>query len=47
MGFYDVVQPYIFQLYVEPLRKFQAAAEGVGERQPPEHLRDEPKQKAH
>ena len=40
MGFYDVVQPYIFQLYVEPLRKFQAAAEGVGERQPPEHLRD-------
>ncbi|MDX8347454.1 molybdopterin oxidoreductase family protein [Cognatiyoonia sp. IB215446] len=40
MGFYDVVQPYIFQLYVEPLRKFQAAAEGVGERQPPEHLRE-------
>ena len=40
MGFYDVAQPYIFQLYVEPLRKFQAAAEGVGERQPPEHLRD-------
>ena len=38
-GFYDVVQPYIFQLYVEPLRKFQAAAEGIGERQPPEHLR--------
>ena len=39
MGFYDVVQPYIFQLYVEPLRKFQLAAEGVGSRQPPEHLR--------
>ena len=39
MGFYDVVQPYIFQLYVEPLRKFQAAAEGIGERQPPDHLR--------
>ncbi len=40
MGFYDVVQPYIFQLYVEPLRKFQLAAEGVGDRQPPEHLRE-------
>ena len=39
MGFYDVVQPYIFQLYVEPMRKFQAAAEGIGTRQPPEHLR--------
>ncbi|SFS01367.1 molybdopterin oxidoreductase family protein [Yoonia litorea] len=40
MGFYDAVQPYIFQLYVEPLRKFQLAAEGVGQRQPPEHLRE-------
>ncbi|MFQ1701717.1 molybdopterin oxidoreductase family protein [Loktanella agnita] len=39
MGFYDVEQPYIFQLYVEPLRKFQAAAEGFGSRQPPDHLR--------
>ena len=39
MGFYDAVQPYIFQLYVEPLRKFQLAADGVGERQPPDHLR--------
>jgi sulfite dehydrogenase (quinone) subunit SoeA len=44
MGFYDVVQPYIFQLYVEPLRKFQAAAEGIGLRQPPEHLRARIKQ---
>ncbi|MEO0929970.1 MAG: molybdopterin oxidoreductase family protein, partial [Pseudomonadota bacterium] len=44
MGFYDAVQPYIFQLYVEPLRKFQAAAEGIGERQPPEHLRERLKQ---
>ena len=40
MGFYDAVQPYIFQLYVEPMRKFQLAAEGVGTRQPPEHLRE-------
>ncbi|SEW30683.1 Anaerobic selenocysteine-containing dehydrogenase [Cognatiyoonia koreensis] len=41
LGFYDVVQPYIFQIYCEPLRKFQAAAEGIGTRQPPEHLRDQ------
>lgn len=40
MGFYDVVQPYIFQLYVEPMRKFQLASEGIGTRQPPDHLRD-------
>ena len=39
MGIYDSPQPYLFQLYVEPLRKFQLAAEGHGERQPPEHLR--------
>ncbi|MEL6574488.1 MAG: formate dehydrogenase, partial [Pseudomonadota bacterium] len=32
--------PYLFQLYVEPLRRFQLAAEGHGERQPPEHLRE-------
>ncbi|QFT57909.1 Polysulfide reductase chain A precursor [Sulfitobacter sp. THAF37] len=40
MGLYDSPQPYLFSLYVEPLRKFQLAAEGHGERQPPEHLRD-------
>ncbi|NNU79842.1 molybdopterin-dependent oxidoreductase [Halovulum dunhuangense] len=42
MGFYpsDAPEPYLFQLYVEPMRKFQLAAEGKGERQPPEHLRD-------
>ncbi len=39
MGFYDSPQPYIFQLYAEPLRRFQLAAEGEGNRQPPEHLR--------
>ncbi|MDX2484831.1 MAG: molybdopterin oxidoreductase family protein [Pseudodonghicola sp.] len=39
-GLYDSPQPYLFQLYVEPLRKFQRAAEGHGEHQPPEHLRD-------
>jgi anaerobic selenocysteine-containing dehydrogenase len=40
MGFYDTPQPYLFQLYAEPLRRFQLAAEGVGDRQPPEHLRE-------
>lgn len=44
MGFYDKPQPYLFQLYVEPMRKFQRAAEGHGERQPPEHLRDQLRQ---
>ncbi len=39
MGFYDSPQPYIFQLYAEPLRRFQLAAEGEGPRQPPDHLR--------
>ncbi|PVH28585.1 molybdopterin oxidoreductase family protein [Pararhodobacter oceanensis] len=38
-GIYDAPAPYIFNLYLEPLRKFQRAAEGYGERQPPEHLR--------
>lgn len=41
MGFYDKPQPYLFQLYLEPMRKFQLAAEGHGERQPPDHLRDQ------
>ncbi|MEO1533038.1 MAG: molybdopterin oxidoreductase family protein, partial [Pseudomonadota bacterium] len=40
LGFYDAPQPYLFQLYAEPLRRFQLAAEGHGERQPPEHLRE-------
>ncbi|MEX2520315.1 MAG: molybdopterin oxidoreductase family protein [Paracoccaceae bacterium] len=38
-SFYDKPQPYIFNLYLEPMRKFQLAAEGKGGRQPPEHLR--------
>ncbi len=41
MGFYDSPQPYIFQLYVEPMRRFQLAAEGHGTRQPPDHLREQ------
>ena len=39
LGLFDAPQPYLFQLYVEPLRKFQLAAEGHGDRQPPDHLR--------
>ncbi len=39
LGFFDAPQPYTMQLYVETLQKFRLAAEGHGERQPPEHLR--------
>ncbi len=38
-GLFDSPQPYIFQLYLEPMQKFQLAAQGHGEMQPPEHLR--------
>jgi anaerobic selenocysteine-containing dehydrogenase len=40
MGLYDSPQPYLFSLYAEPMRRFQLAAEGHGNRQPPEHLRE-------
>ena len=40
MGFFDRPQPYPFSLYSEPLRRFQLAAEGHGDRQPPDALRD-------
>ena len=39
MGFFDQPQPYLFQIYAEPMRRFQLAAEGYHERQPPDHLR--------
>ena len=39
MGFFDSPQPYIFQLWCEPMRRFQLAATGEGARQPPDHLR--------
>ncbi|GKY86388.1 molybdopterin-dependent oxidoreductase [Sinisalibacter aestuarii] len=39
IGLYDSPLFYAFNLYVEPLRKFQLAAEGHGEQQPPDHLR--------
>jgi len=38
-GLFDAPQPFVFNLYLEPLRRFQLAAEGFGDRQPPEHLR--------
>ena len=38
-GLYDKPAPYLFNLYSEPMRKFQLAAEGHGHRQPPDHLR--------
>ena len=40
LGLYDAPQPYVFDLYCETLRKFQLAAEGHGDRQPPDHLRE-------
>jgi anaerobic selenocysteine-containing dehydrogenase len=39
MGFYDAPQPFVAQLYSEPLRRFQLAAEGHGTHQPPEAMR--------
>ena len=39
LGLFDSPQPYLFSLYVEPMRRFQLAAEGHGDRQPPDHLR--------
>ncbi|WP_299646822.1 molybdopterin oxidoreductase family protein [uncultured Jannaschia sp.] len=40
IGLFDKPSPYIFTLWCEPLRRFQLAAEGVGDLQPPDHLRD-------
>lgn len=40
-GLYDSPQPYLFQLYVEPLQKFNNAANGIGDHQPPENMRDQ------
>ncbi|WP_432448591.1 molybdopterin-dependent oxidoreductase [Aliiroseovarius marinus] len=39
-GIFDAEAPYVFNLYVEPMRKFQLAAEGHGDIQPPDNLRD-------
>ena len=39
-GLVDKPSPVVFNLYLEPLRRFQLAAEGHGPAQPPEHLRE-------
>ncbi|MGB5837332.1 MAG: molybdopterin oxidoreductase family protein [Albidovulum sp.] len=41
MGLYDKPQPYLFSLWSEPMQRFRLAAEGHGDRQPPDHLRDQ------
>ncbi|MGB3314916.1 MAG: molybdopterin oxidoreductase family protein [Albidovulum sp.] len=40
LGLYDKPQPYLFTIYSEPMQRFRLAAEGHGDRQPPEHLRE-------
>ncbi|WP_127115453.1 molybdopterin oxidoreductase family protein [Shimia sediminis] len=40
IGLFDKPQPYVFNLYLEPMRKMQRAAEGIGDRQPPENMRE-------
>ncbi len=43
-SFYESPQPYLFNIWSEPMRKFQLAAEGHGQFQPPDHLRARLKQ---
>ncbi len=44
IGLYESPQPYLFSIWSEPMRRFQAAAEGIGPIQPPDHLRARLKQ---
>ncbi len=46
-SFYEAPQPYLFNIWSEPMRKFQLAAEGHGAIQPPDHLRERLKQAMH
>ncbi|MEM7439685.1 MAG: molybdopterin oxidoreductase family protein [Pseudomonadota bacterium] len=39
-GIFDAPQPYVFTPYVETMQKFRLAAQGKGDIQPPDHLRD-------
>ncbi|MCP5087189.1 MAG: molybdopterin-dependent oxidoreductase [Rhodobacteraceae bacterium] len=39
-GIYDSPQPFVFDVYSEIIQKFRLAAQGHGEHQPPEHLRE-------
>lgn len=43
-GLYDAPQPYLLSIWSEPMRRFQRAAEGQGDRQPPDHMRARLKQ---
>ncbi|OYW57176.1 MAG: formate dehydrogenase [Rhodobacterales bacterium 12-65-15] len=47
LGLYETPQPYLFNIWSEPMRRFQLAAEGFGPRQPPDHLRERLKQSMH
>ncbi len=40
IGIFDAEVPYVFNLYLEPMRWMQRAAEGLGTIQPPDHLRE-------
>ncbi|SHJ30706.1 Anaerobic selenocysteine-containing dehydrogenase [Shimia gijangensis] len=40
IGLFDKPQPYVFNLYLEPMRKMQRAAEGHGDVQPPDNMRE-------
>ena len=39
IGLFDKQSPYLFDLYIEPMQKFILSAKGIGEMQPPDHLR--------
>ncbi|MDQ2067020.1 molybdopterin-dependent oxidoreductase [Xinfangfangia sp. CPCC 101601] len=47
IGLYETPQPYLFSIWSEPMRRFQLAAEGQGDRQPPDHLRARLKEAMH
>lgn len=38
-GLFDTPQPYVFNIYLEPMQKMRLAAQGHGDIQPPDHLR--------
>ena len=40
-GLCDAPAPFVLNLYVEPLQRFRLAAEGHGDHQPPDHLREQ------
>lgn len=44
VGLFDSPQPYVFNIWSEPMRRFQLAAEGHGHLRPPEELRPRLKQ---